>query len=55
MENDGVELDMYLSLIKYYFFFNNALSFRSSSVSENAGIHDYFGAIDGTFIKCFAT
>ncbi len=54
MENDGVELDMHLSVIEYYFIFNNALSFRSSSVSENAGIHHYFGTFNGTLIKYLA-
>jgi len=55
MENDGVELGMYLSFIKYNFLFSNAISFRSSSVSENADIYRYFGTFNGTLIKCVAT
>ena len=51
MENDGVELDMYLSLIEYYFLSDYALPVRLSSVNKDADIHDYIGAIDGTFIR----
>jgi len=52
MENDGVELGLYLSLAEYHFFFSIALSFRSWSISKNAGINDYFGSAYGNIFGC---
>ena len=54
MENDVIELDVYLSIVKYHFLFITALYFEFTSIVENINFNSCSGSVDGFLFEYIA-